>query len=129
MTSHRQTWLFSSTSMYHSTDLLTAHGVAHLVVHGTSGSTSSETIPHVRLSTSGGVLSTVDMVVQRRNGPRWLHDNDNDDDIAYSSTDNGYSQERNRYVSSGRRVQSRLSLVHSNPAFMTKTTITYLQEI
>jgi len=40
-TSHRQTWLFSSTSNYHSTDLLTAHGVAHLVVHGTSGSTCS----------------------------------------------------------------------------------------
>jgi len=29
----------------HSTDLLTARGVAHLVVHGTSGSTSYETIP------------------------------------------------------------------------------------
>ena len=42
---HRQTWLFSSTSTYHSTDLLTARGVAHLVVHGTSGSTSYETIP------------------------------------------------------------------------------------
>jgi len=40
-------------------DLLTARGVAHLVVHGTSGSTSSETIPPVRLETSGGVLSTV----------------------------------------------------------------------
>ena len=34
-TSHRQTWLFSSTSTYHSTDLLTACGVAH----GTSDST------------------------------------------------------------------------------------------
>jgi len=43
--------------------LLTARGVAHLVVHGTSGSTSYETILHVRLETSGGVLSTVDMVV------------------------------------------------------------------
>ena len=30
-TRHRQTWLFSSTSTYHSTDLLTARGVAHLV--------------------------------------------------------------------------------------------------
>jgi len=29
------------------TDLLTARGVAHLVVHGTSGSTSYETIPPV----------------------------------------------------------------------------------
>jgi len=47
----------------HSTDLLTARGVAHLVVHGTSGSTSYETIPPVRLETSGGVLSTADMVV------------------------------------------------------------------
>jgi len=58
-TSHRQTWLFGST--YHSTDLLTARGVAHLVVHGTSGSTSYETIQHVRLESSGDVLSTVDM--------------------------------------------------------------------
>ena len=75
-TSHRQTWLFSSTSTYHSTDLLTARGVAHLVVHGTTGSTSYETIPHVQLESSGGVLSTVDMVVQRRDGPRRLRDHD-----------------------------------------------------
>jgi len=72
-----------STSTYRSTDLLTARGVAHLVVHGTSGSTSYETIPHVRLETSGGVLSTVDMVVQRRDGPRWLRDNDDDDDDGF----------------------------------------------
>jgi len=52
-TTHRQTWLFSSTSTYHSTDLLTARGVAHLIVHGTSGSTSYETIPPVRLESSG----------------------------------------------------------------------------
>jgi len=77
---HRQTWLFSSMSTYHSTDLLTARGAAHLVVHGTSGSTSYETIPHVRLETSGGVLSTVDMVVQQRDGPRRLRDHDDDDD-------------------------------------------------
>ena len=64
-TTHRQTWLFSSTSTYHSTDLVTARGVAHLVVHGTSGSTSYETIPPVPLETSGGVLSTVDIMVQR----------------------------------------------------------------
>jgi len=64
----------------HSTDLLTARGVAHLVVHGTGGSTGYETIPHVRLETSGGVLSTVDMVVQRRDGPCWLCDHDDDDD-------------------------------------------------
>jgi len=75
-TSHRQTWLFSSTSTYHSTDLLTARGVAHLVVHGTTGSTSYETIPRVPLESSGGVLSTVDMVVQRRDGPRRLRDHD-----------------------------------------------------
>ena len=66
-TLHRQTWFISSTtSTCHSTDLLTARGVAHLVVHGTSGSTSYETIPHVRV-----VLSTVDMVV--------LRDHDDDD--------------------------------------------------
>jgi len=79
-TTHRQTWLFSSTSTYHSTDLLTARGVAHLVVHGTSGSASYETIPHVRLEASRDVLSTVDMVVQRRDGPRSLRDHDDDDD-------------------------------------------------
>jgi len=62
-TTHRQTWLFSCTSKYHSTDLLTARGVAHLVVHRTSGSTSYETIPPVRLETSGGVLSTVDIII------------------------------------------------------------------
>jgi len=66
--------------MYHSTDPLTARGVAHLVVHGTSGSTSYETIPHVPLESSGGVLSTVDMVVQRRDGLRWLRENDDDND-------------------------------------------------
>jgi len=70
----------SITSTYHSADLLTARGVIHLVVHGTSGSTSYETIPPVRLETAGGVLSTVDMVVQRRDGPRRLRDNDDDDD-------------------------------------------------
>jgi len=80
-TSHRKTWLFSSTSTYHSTNLLTARGVAHLVVHGRSGSTSYETIPPVPLETSGGVLSTVDTVVQRSDNPRRLRDTaDNDDD-------------------------------------------------
>jgi len=78
-TTHRKTWLFSSTSTYHSTDLLTACDVAHLVVHGTTGSTSYETIPPVRLETAGGVLSTVDMLVQRRDGPRWLRDDDDDE--------------------------------------------------
>ena len=67
--------------LYHSTDLLTARGVAQLVVHGTTGSTSYETIPpFVRLESSGGVLSTVDMVVQRRDGPRRLREHDDDDD-------------------------------------------------
>ena len=42
----------------------------------TNGSTSYETIPPVRLETSGDVLSTVDMVVQRRDGPRRLRDHD-----------------------------------------------------
>jgi len=32
------------------------------------------------LETSGGVLSTVDMVVQRRNGRRRLSDHDDDDE-------------------------------------------------
>jgi len=61
---------------------MTARGVAHLVVHGTSGSTSYETIPPVPLQeTSGGVLSTVDTVVQQSDNPRRLRDTaDNDDD-------------------------------------------------
>jgi len=37
-------------------------------------------IPPVRYETSGCVLSTVDMVVQRRDGPRRLRDIDDDDD-------------------------------------------------
>jgi len=47
------------------------------------GSISYETIAHVRLETCGGVLSTVDMVVQRRDGRRRLreHDDDDNDDI------------------------------------------------
>ena len=42
-----------------------------------------ETIPPVRLETPGDVLSTVDMVVQRRNGPRWLCELDDDDECRY----------------------------------------------
>ena len=73
---------------YHSTDLL--------VVHGTSGSTSYETIPlFVRLESSGDVQSTVDMVVQRRDGPRRLreHDDDDDDDDREQQM-----QQRNRFT-------------------------------
>jgi len=33
------------------------------------------------METSESVLSTVDMVVQRRDGPRWLRDNGDDDDF------------------------------------------------
>jgi len=80
---------------YHSTDLLTARGVAHLVVHGTSGSTSYETIPPVQLESSGGVLSTVNMVVQRRDGPRRLRDHeydDDDDDDELEGKQMGYRQ-------------------------------------
>jgi len=91
-TTHRQTWLFSFTSTYHSSDLLTARGVAHLVVHGTSGWTSYEMIPPVPLESSGGVLSTADMVVQRRDGPRRLRDDDGDDYIVF------YTQNADRVV-------------------------------
>ena len=77
----RQLFWFTFCPSVNSTDLLTARGVAHLVVHGTSGLTSYETIPHVQLETSGGVLSTVDMVVQRRDGPRCLREHDDDDDV------------------------------------------------
>jgi len=66
--------------MHWALDLLTVRGVAHLVVHGTSGSTSYETTPHAQLEISGDVLSTADMVVQRRDGPRRLREIDDDDD-------------------------------------------------
>ena len=78
---------------YDSTDLLTARGVAHLVVHGTSDSTRYETIPPVRLESSGGVLPTVDMVVQQRDDPRRLRDHDDDDG---SSTGGGSTSVRGR---------------------------------
>ena len=42
------------------------------------------TLP-VRLETSGDVLPTVDMVVQRRDGPRELDDDDDDDDDKIST--------------------------------------------
>jgi len=66
-------WLKSNAGI-----VLGERGVAHLVVHKTAGSTSYETIPPVPVETSGGMLSIVDMVVQRRDGPRRLCDNDDD---------------------------------------------------
>jgi len=42
--------------------------------------TSYETIPHVRLESSGDVLLTVNMVVQRHDGPRRLRELDDDDE-------------------------------------------------
>jgi len=42
--------------------------------------------PPVRLETSGGVLSTVDLVVQQPDGPRRLRDDDDNDD-----DDDGFS--------------------------------------
>jgi len=43
---------------------------------------SYETIPPVRLQSSGGVLSTVDMVVQRHDGRRRLRDHDDDESFS-----------------------------------------------
>jgi len=80
---HWQTWLFSSTSTYHSTDLLTASGITHLVVHRTSGSTSYEMTRPTQLKTSGGMLLTMNMVVQQCTSPRQLRD---DDIIHYTIT-------------------------------------------
>ena len=82
MTSRWQAWLFSSTSTYHLADLLTTRGVNHLIVHGTSDLTSYKTIPRVRLKTSGDVLSTVDVVMQWCDRPRWLRDRDDDGDLS-----------------------------------------------
>jgi len=39
-----------------------------------------------------------------------------------------YSQERSRYVNSGRRVKNRLSLVHSSPAFNSTITTRLILE-
>ena len=57
------------------TYLLTSRGVAHLVVHGTTGSTSYETTPPVPLETSGGEACC-------RPWTWWcrLRDHDDDDD-------------------------------------------------
>jgi len=41
-------------------------------------------LDHVLLETSGDVLSTVDMVVQRRDGPRWLREHDDDDESVFN---------------------------------------------
>jgi len=72
-------WHTPLSTKYHSTDLLTTwrHQPGR---HRISGSTSYEMTPPIQLETSGGMLSTVDMVVQQHNGPRQLRDNDDDDD-------------------------------------------------
>jgi len=103
-----------STSMYHSTDLLTVRGVAHLVVHGTSGSTSYETIPHVQLQISGDVLSTADMVVQRRDGPRRLREIDDDDDAYLLTISSKY--QRVGLASASGRARARPGELYKYPA-------------
>ena len=50
---------------------------------------SYETILSVRLETSVDVLSTVDMVVQRLDGPRRLRDDDNDDKVQFVPVEKG----------------------------------------
>jgi len=60
-----------------------ASGITHLVVHRTSGSTSYEMTPPTQLKTSGGVLLTMNMVVQQCTSPRRLRD---DDIIHYTIT-------------------------------------------
>jgi len=80
---YRQTNLFISMSKYSSAYLLTARGVAHLVVHGTSASTNSETTLPDSQETCGGVQSAA---VQRRDGTRRLRDRNDDDDIPSIAT-------------------------------------------
>jgi len=55
--------------------------VAHLVIHETSSLTRYEMIQPLPMETTGSMLSTVDMVVQRCDGPHRLRDNDDDDDV------------------------------------------------
>ena len=80
MMTHLQTRLISFMSAHHSVDLLAIHGNTYLVVHGTSGSTSSEMILSVPLKTSGGVQSAMDRVVQWHDGPHQIHNSDDSDE-------------------------------------------------
>ena len=104
--------------MCHSTDLLTVRGVAHLVVHGTSGSTSYETIPHVQLEIFGDVLSTADMVVQRRDGPHRLREIDDDDDdggagSTYKGAEGRKGREKGSKVNVGERNTDSILIILS----------------
>jgi len=79
--SHRRIWVFGHVAQLEDdklanmalqlhinislTDFLTTRCIVHLVVYGTSSSTSYEMTPPVPLDTSAGVLSAVDMVEQR----------------------------------------------------------------
>jgi len=80
-------------------------GVSHLVVHGASGSTSYETIPRVRLETSGDLLSASGIVVQRRDGPRRLRDHDDGDSVIREHI-------VARTVMGRRKVTSEFNVVH-----------------
>ena len=51
-------------------DLVTAHGDVLLLDHGTNGCTNSQTTQTVPSETPGGVLSSADMAVERRDGRR-----------------------------------------------------------
>jgi len=75
---------YSLTSTSHSVVFPIPPGVVGLVAHVADGSTNSETTPARHLPTSGDrPLDAVimDIMDERRDGPRWLCDDDDDDEM------------------------------------------------
>ena len=70
---------YSLTSTSHSVVYPIPPGVVGLVAHVAAGSTKSETTPARHLPTSGDRLLDAVIVDERCDGPRWLCDDDDDD--------------------------------------------------
>ena len=60
-------------------------GVVGMVAHVADGSTKSETTPARHLSTSGDRPLGAVIVDERRDGPRWLCNDDDDDECILAS--------------------------------------------
>ena len=71
---------YSLTSTSHSVVFPIPPGVVGLVAHVADGSTKSETTPARHVPTSRDRPLDAVIVDERRDGPRWLCDDDNDDD-------------------------------------------------
>ena len=70
---------YSLTSTSHSVVFPIPPGVVGLVAHVADGSPKSETTPARHLLTSGDRPLDAVIVDERRDGPRWLCDNDDDE--------------------------------------------------